>query len=64
MIDTLEAVLPYIKGLWTLPWILVGFIVTLLLSRFIGEQKIDKAMKKIGLILLYFLYHSCSLEYS
>lgn len=53
MIDTLEAVLPYIKGLWTLPWILVGFIVTLLLSRFIGEQKIDKAMKKIGLILLY-----------
>lgn len=53
MIEIIEAVLPYIKGLWTLPWIIVGFIVTVLLSYFINEQKIDKAMKRIGLILLY-----------
>ena len=54
MIEILDAVLPYIKGLWTLPWILVGFVITVILSRFIDEQKIDKTMKKIGLILLYF----------
>ena len=54
MIEILESILPYIKGLWTLPWILVGFIVTLLLSRFVDEKKLDKIMKKIGLILLYF----------
>jgi hypothetical protein len=54
MIDILKDILPYISGLYTLPWILVGFIVTILLSRFINKQKIDTAMKKIGLILLYF----------
>ncbi|MDH7517513.1 MAG: hypothetical protein QHH19_04130 [Candidatus Thermoplasmatota archaeon] len=54
MIEVLESILPYIKGLWTLPWILVGFIVTLLLSHFFEEEKINKIMKKIGLILLYF----------
>lgn len=53
MIEILEAALPYIQGLWALPWILVGFIVTLLLSRLIGDQKVNKAMKKIGFILLY-----------
>jgi hypothetical protein len=53
MIEFLKAILPYISGLWTLPWILVGFIVTLLLSRLINEQKIDLTMKKIGLILLF-----------
>ena len=54
MIETLEMVLEYIKGLWTLPWILVGFIVTVMLSHFFGEQKINNVMKKIGLTLLYF----------
>jgi hypothetical protein len=54
MIEVLRAVLPYISGLWTLPWILVGFIVTIILSRFIDESKIDRVMKKIGLILLFF----------
>ena len=54
MIELLETILQYIKGLWTLPWILIGFIVTLFLARFFGEQKINNAMKKIGLILLYF----------
>jgi len=54
MIEILEASLPYIKGLWTLPWILVGFAITVLLSKLFGEGKIEKLMKKIGLILLYF----------
>lgn len=53
MIEILEAILPYITGLWTLPWILVGFIVTLVLSRILNEDKVNKAMKKIGLVLLY-----------
>jgi len=53
MIDTLEAILPYISGLWTLPWILVGFIVTVTLSKLFGEQKVNKTMKKIGLLLLF-----------
>jgi len=54
MIEILESILPYIKGLWTLPWILVGFIITSLLSHFVDDEKINKIMKKIGLILLYF----------
>jgi len=54
MIEILEAILPYIRGLWTLPWIVVGFFITILLSRILGEEKINKIMKKIGLILLYF----------
>ena len=54
MIEILQTVLEYIKGLWTLPWILIGFIVNIILSRFFGEQKINNIMKKIGLILLYF----------
>lgn len=54
MIDILKDILPYISGLYTLPWILVGFIVTLLLAKITGRERIDKIMKKIGLILLYF----------
>ena len=53
MIEILEAVLPYIKGLYTLPWILIGFIITLILSRAFGDEKVNKLMKKIGLVLLY-----------
>ena len=53
MIEIVEAVLPYITGLWTLPWIFVGFILTMIFSRLIGENKINRIMKKIGLILLY-----------
>jgi len=53
MIELLDKALPYIQELWTLPWILIGFIITWLLSHFFGEQKISKIMKKIGLILLY-----------
>jgi hypothetical protein len=55
MIDILKDILPYISGLWTLPWILIGFVVTnIILSHFINEKKIDRVMKKIGLIILYF----------
>ena len=53
MFELLEIILPYIKGLWTLPWIGIGFGITLLLSRIFNPQKIDKTMKKIGLIILY-----------
>ncbi|HEC80958.1 MAG TPA: hypothetical protein ENI42_00830 [Thermoplasmatales archaeon] len=54
MLETLDSILPYISGMWTLPWILIGFILTTLLSKFIERSRIDAAMKKIGLILLYF----------
>lgn len=54
MIETLQSILPYISGLYTLPWIVIGFIVTIIIARFTGREKIDKAMKKVGLILLYF----------
>jgi hypothetical protein len=54
MIDILKDILPYISGLYTLPWILVGFIITIILAKITGREKIDKIMKKIGLILLYF----------
>jgi hypothetical protein len=54
MIEILENILPYISGLYTLPWILVGFIVTILIARFTGREKIDRIMKKVGLALLYF----------
>ena len=54
MIDILKDILPYISGLYTLPWILVGFVLTIFLAKIIGRDKIDRIMKKIGLILLYF----------
>jgi len=54
MIEVLEGILPYISGLYTLPWILVGFILTILIAKVTSREKIDKIMKKIGLTLLYF----------
>lgn len=54
MFDAINAFIPYISGLWTLPWILIGFIITIILGRWMGREKIDKIMKKIGLIILYF----------
>ena len=54
MIENIEFIIDHISGLWTLPWILVGFIVTIILSKLIGEVVINKIMKKLGLILLYF----------
>ena len=49
-----EGIIPYISGLWTLPWLLIGLIVTILVARVTGRDKIDTLMKKIGLIILYF----------
>ena len=54
MIDFLESIIHYISGLYTLPWILVGFILTIVIAKLLGREKIDKLMKKIGLMLLYF----------
>ena len=54
MIDILKDILPYISGLYTLPWIFIGFVVTVLIAKIIGREKIDRIMKKIGVILLYF----------
>ena len=54
MIDIFKDILTYISGLYTLPWILVGFVVTILLTKITTREKIDKIMKKFGLILLYF----------
>jgi len=54
MIDFLESIIPYISGLYTLPWILVGFLLTIGIAKISGREKIDKLMKKIGLMILYF----------
>lgn len=54
MIDAIQTIINYISGLYTLPWILIGFILTILIAKITGREKIDKIMKKIGLIILYF----------
>jgi hypothetical protein len=54
MIDILNDILPYISGLYTLPWILIGFVLTIIFAKITGREKIDRIMKKIGFILLYF----------
>jgi len=48
-----DEVIPYISGMWTLPWIVVGFFVTLALSSIFGEEKINRIMKKAGLVILF-----------
>ncbi|TFG12797.1 hypothetical protein EU537_08210 [Candidatus Thorarchaeota archaeon] len=53
MIDTIEKVIPYISGLWTLPWIVVGFLMTLALSKWLGKDRVDAGMKKVGFLLLF-----------
>ena len=42
MIDILNDILTYISGLNTLPWILVGFIITILLEKAMCRGKIDR----------------------
>jgi hypothetical protein len=54
MIEFFDVIIKYISGLYTLPWIFIGFIITWILSQFIDEGKINKIMRKIGLVLLYF----------
>lgn len=58
MIDLINQLLPYFTGLWTLPWILIGYIFTNIFSILFGEEKVNNYMKKIGLILLYFFIPS------
>lgn len=53
MLEFLEIATEYISGLYTLSWILIGFILTVLFSRLFGEEFVDRAMKKNALILLY-----------
>ena len=53
MIEMMETIIPYISGLWTMPWILVGFLVSWALQLFFAQERIDFVMKKIGLIILY-----------
>ena len=45
--------MPYITGLYTLPWIVVGFVVNIILARIYGEERISRAMKKAGIVLLF-----------
>jgi hypothetical protein len=54
IIDFIRQLLPYISGLYTLIWIFIGFVMTILLSLVIPRERIDALMKKIGLILLFF----------
>jgi hypothetical protein len=53
MLEFLDISIEYIKGLNTLPWILIGFFLTILFSRLMGEEYVNKAMKKSALILLF-----------
>ncbi|RLF47867.1 MAG: hypothetical protein DRN29_01445 [Thermoplasmata archaeon] len=53
ILEILDKIIPYISGIWTLPWIVVGFFITIFLTRFFGEEKIDAIMKKVGLVLLF-----------
>ena len=54
MIEFLETALLYLTGLWALPWILIGFLATTFLYKIFGIQRIDRLLKKTGLIILYF----------
>jgi len=53
MFSTLNLILPYISGLWTLPWILIGYVTNFYLVKKFGKNNIERIMKKIGLILLF-----------
>lgn len=52
-IEMVGTILPYISGLWTLPWIIVGIVVSYFLAEIFGQERVDRVMKKIGLILLF-----------
>jgi len=53
MLEFFDTSINYISGLNTLPWILIGFLLTILFSRLIGEENVNRAMKKNSLILLF-----------
>ncbi|MBS3816449.1 MAG: hypothetical protein KGY76_02675 [Candidatus Thermoplasmatota archaeon] len=52
-ISIIESILPYISGLYTLPWIVVGLVVSYLLAKPFGQEYVDGVMKKFGLVLLF-----------
>ncbi|MEA2054487.1 MAG: hypothetical protein U9O96_05155 [Candidatus Thermoplasmatota archaeon] len=54
ILEILNDVIPYISGLWTLPWIVIGFVANIAFSNVFGEERMGRIMKKVGLILLYF----------
>ncbi|MEM2715516.1 MAG: hypothetical protein QW762_02260 [Candidatus Thermoplasmatota archaeon] len=49
----IEKILPYMSGLYTLIWIPIGLLMNILFSRIYGEEKVEKKMKKFGLLLLF-----------
>ena len=53
MLEFLDTYINYISGLNTIPWIPIGFFLTILFSKLLGEEYINKAMKKNALILLF-----------
>ncbi len=53
MIALLQSIIPKISGLYTLPWIVVGFIVTNLLAYYHTQDKVNLYLRKVALVLLY-----------
>ena len=53
MLEFLGTSIDYISGLNTLPWILIGFTLTIIFSRLFGEENVNKAMKRNSLFLLF-----------
>jgi hypothetical protein len=49
-----QRVMPYISGLYTLPWIIVGFLSIAIIRTESNQDKIDRALKNVGIIILYF----------
>lgn len=53
-LSILESIMdPYLSDYYTLPWIVVGLVVTYFLGRHFGRDRVDKIMKKYGLVLLF-----------
>jgi len=53
MLEFLDTSIKFISGLNTIPWILIGFVLTVVFSKLFGEEYINKAMRKNALILLF-----------
>jgi len=53
MLEFLDTAIDYISGLNTLPWILIGFILTIVFTRLLGEEYASKKMRQNSLILLF-----------
>jgi len=53
MLEFLDIAIEWISGLNTLVWILIGFVLTILFTKLLGEEYINKKMKENALILLF-----------